>query len=68
MSSAYDIFYNKLDDIVIVSPWCSKSLDIRYKNKKFDTMICQHKHTLLYILKHELSYADPIELNIDVKL
>jgi len=61
----YDIFHNTLDNIVIVSPWSSKSLDIIYKGIKFDTIICPHKHTLLYVLKDKLTYTNIIELNID---
>ena len=63
----YDIFHNTLDNIVIVSPWSSKSLDILYKGIKFDTIICPHKHTLLYVLKDKLAYTNIIELNIDGK-
>ena len=65
--SIYDIFHNTLDNIVIVSPWSSKSLDIIYKGIKFDTIICPHKHTLLYVLKDKLAYTNIIELNIDGK-
>ena len=65
--SIYDIFHNTLDSIVIVSPWSSKSLDIRYKNEKFDTITCPHKHTLLYVLKDKIAYTNTIELNIDGK-
>ena len=65
--SIYDIFHNTTDNIVIVSPWNPKSLDIRYNNKKFDHMGCPHKHTHLYILKDKTEYTDIIELTINGK-
>ena len=63
----YDIFHNTTDNIVIVSPWSPKSLDIRYNNKKFDHMDCPHKHTHLYVLKDKIEYTDVIELTINGK-
>ena len=63
----YDIFHNSLDNIVIVSPWDNNSLDIKHNNNKFDTIICPHKHTLLYVLKDKIAYTNIIELNIDGK-
>jgi len=63
--SIYDIFHNSLNNIVIVSPWDNKSLDIEYNNNKFDTIICPHKHTLLYVSKDQVKYNKTIELNIN---
>jgi hypothetical protein len=63
--SIYDIFHNSLDNIVIVSPWSKTSLDVKYKNNNFDTLICPHKHTILYVLKNKTEYNKIIELNIN---
>ena len=61
----YDVFHNSLDNIVIVSPWDNTSLNIKYKNNEFSTIICSQKHTLLYVLKDTIAYTNTIELNIN---
>lgn len=64
----YDIYHNTSGHIIIISPWDSKTLDIKYKNRKLDTKSCPHKHTIVYELKEKISYTDIIELSINDKI
>ena len=64
----YDIFYNTLNQIIIIIPIrCSRKVDIYYLNEnvnnKFNLASCPHGHTYIYSLNTQ--YTNNIKLMID---